>query len=407
MDEASDSRERLHELMNDFLLVSFATKPNSGSERGVGWAFVEAARELSQSSALRIHVVLDSRDKEAVIEGLASNVTDNLVLHFVGTPRIISSLLGRSKSRLSYCLWLPFARSKIRAIARANRVAVAHQVTFASFVMPSALPVSLRRNHHVKTVWGPASIATNPVPSWPTRAKDSKLSGILIRLSSRWSVAQANSVDLAIANNAHTLNLLDGKKSKLEPNIFLDPKIFQGIDTSLRNDRQIIMVGVLSERKRPWLAIEALATPALASYKLQIVGEGPLMSDLVALCSRLGVAERVEFKGRLSHSDSLAAMSESEIVLHPSCREGSPWVIGEATSMGVPCVVFAGSGADTTLAMSGAVGEIVPYLGDPVKGIVDAVEKLGHNSLPRQTTQKWSSQRAVALLKEWWELPPL
>ena len=78
-----------------------------------------------------------------------------------------------------------------------------------------------------------------------------------------------------------------------------------------------------------------------AGHRLAIAGDGPDRLALVALAAELGIADRVEFLGRLAPAELDALRRRSTVVVVPAL---SPEVFGlvgpEALVLGVPVVAY-------------------------------------------------------------------
>jgi glycosyltransferase involved in cell wall biosynthesis len=217
---------------------------------------------------------------------------------------------------------------------------------------------------------------------------------LALRFLQRWP-------DLVIANNAVSATELReaGVALDVEPNVVAEPSA-AGLEVS---EDQLVMLGLLIERKRPWLAVQALADKSLGDYRMVIVGDGHLRSDLQNLVADLGLQRRVQFMGACSRRRSLETLEASRLLVHPSGREGSPWVVGEAAAVGTASVVFRGTGADTTAEFSdnGSVlcpqrsGQLVEALR---AGLVESLQR----PKPRPS-RRWSASRLPGLLNRWWE----
>jgi len=389
--------------MRHYVLISFSTQPNSGSERGVGWAFLTACIELLTRFEITIHVILDVRDREEILKQLGELETPRLVLHFVDRGKLFRFATGDSKTRFSYLTWVTRARGEIRKILAKHDVAVIHQVTFASFILPNAIPKLFRNSYRTKKIWGPASIAITSAESWPIRKKSLGLRNALLKTISKIVPIQFKSLNLIIANNQHTANLIPPEKLDLEPNIFLDLEHLDNMAESTRDTLQLLTVGALIPRKRPWLSIILLTRPEMQEFRLNFIGDGPLKNDLQSLSEELGVSNRVRFLGQLPHTTTLRQIAECAVLLHPSSREGSPWVIGEASSLGTPCIVAMDSGSDTTLALSNSQGAVVDYSNDQLDKVANAVISLSKTGQPVKS-HRWDKTRATSLLAGWWNL---
>jgi len=151
---------------------------------------------------------------------------------------------------------------------------------------------------------------------------------------------------------------LDPEKIEVIPN-FYDPDFTRERSDSdgskFRNtgnsDLEILYVGRLAETKGTEMLIRAVAE--LPSTQLKIVGDGPLMNDLVSLSKELSIDSQVEFEGQVPYKELSKYYIESDIFVHPaqwpepfgrtvleSLQHGTPavvsdmgapsWIVGEA-----------------------------------------------------------------------------
>jgi glycogen(starch) synthase len=79
--------------------------------------------------------------------------------------------------------------------------------------------------------------------------------------------------------------------------------------------------------------------------ELEIIGSGPEDSELRSLAARLGLLERVTFRGALSREETWRRLREDAgLLVLPSSYEGMPHVVLEAFAAGVPVVASAAGG---------------------------------------------------------------
>src|SRR5258706_239269 len=113
-----------------------------------------------------------------------------------------------------------------------------------------------------------------------------------------------------------------------------------------------LFVGRLVERKGVAHLIEAIARlgPAERAPRLEIVGEGPERPGLEALAQRLGVANRVVFRGKIPADELQASYARAAVCVLPSVldargdTEGLGVVLLEAMNHGTPVVASRVSG---------------------------------------------------------------
>jgi glycosyltransferase involved in cell wall biosynthesis len=134
-----------------------------------------------------------------------------------------------------------------------------------------------------------------------------------------------------------------------------------------RDEVVISHVARLVEKKGTAFLIRALAEISCkyeSRFKLRIAGDGPLLGDLKALASGLGVGDRVTFLGSQTHSEAIATIAESDIFCLPSVSakdgdaEGLGMVLLEAAAVGTP-IVAARSGGITDFVKENETGRLV------------------------------------------------
>jgi colanic acid/amylovoran biosynthesis glycosyltransferase len=129
------------------------------------------------------------------------------------------------------------------------------------------------------------------------------------------------------------------------------PVLRMGVDTAAiraavgdrtPEDGLLLYIGRLVDKKGVDVLVEALAR--LDGARLEVVGDGPDRAALDQLAARLGVADRVRFRGKLPKAGVLAALARAQVAVIPSRvgaggdMEGTPVVLCEVMAAGVPVV---------------------------------------------------------------------
>jgi colanic acid/amylovoran biosynthesis glycosyltransferase len=143
----------------------------------------------------------------------------------------------------------------------------------------------------------------------------------------------------------------------------------------------VLTVGRLIEKKGIEFGLRAVARLAAHGIPLRynIVGGGPLRSELEMLVMTLGIADRVSFHGACTHDDVVRHMQQSDVLLAPSVtdeqgeQEGIPVTIMEAMATGIPVVSSFHSGI-SELVEDGVSGLLLPER--DVNGIATAMAML-------------------------------
>lgn len=112
-------------------------------------------------------------------------------------------------------------------------------------------------------------------------------------------------------------------------------------------------VGRVSSEKGPDLAVRALATLPPGAARLSVVGDGPARGEALALAEALGVADRIDWHGiRMGAARLLAAF---DVLLLSSRTEGTPMILLEAMSAGLPIACTAVGGVPDMLSADEAL----------------------------------------------------
>lgn len=108
----------------------------------------------------------------------------------------------------------------------------------------------------------------------------------------------------------------------------------------------IIQVSNLIAQKKVDITIQAfkIIKSKYDDAVLTIIGKGPEEQRLKLLCQELDIYDSVEFVGQLSNKEVLQRMSESEIFVMPSIREGFGIVYLEAMASGCITIGTQGEG---------------------------------------------------------------
>ena len=136
--------------------------------------------------------------------------------------------------------------------------------------------------------------------------------------------------------------------SSIQPRFAVNP---MGIDIPYDHPRRpgsgpvrLLWVGQLIPWKRINVAITALATLRHFDWRFDVVGDGPLRSDLEEQVKGEMLADRVRFHGFQSEPEGY--YREADLLLFPSRSENSPVTMLESMSHRVPCLAMQADGVN-------------------------------------------------------------
>lgn len=161
---------------------------------------------------------------------------------------------------------------------------------------------------------------------------------------------------------------------------------------------RVVCVARMISRKRIDLLIRAMAELRDVDVSLGLVGTGNQESDLKALAEEIGVADRVEYKGLVDHSDMPSFYRSGDLFVLPSINEGMSNTVLEAMASGLPILMNNTGGAAELLeddvngfllekdSVSDIAGKIRRFVGNP-----DLLRRLGIESRRKAENLSWKS----------------
>ncbi|OZE22390.1 hypothetical protein CH256_22565 [Rhodococcus sp. 05-2254-6] len=385
------------------MLSSFTVHPDMPSEPGIGWQFLIATLEHARTVDAMVVLVTMRRSALACAGRVPAELEQHLEIVTVEMPMAPPFFRWHYPrfTRIEHELWVRLAVPYIREIERTYSVVYAHHVTFASEILST--PIT-RMSSRVYKVWGPvgAGGVAEVFAISPTSLASRKqwiLQAARDRVASFPATRIARRCDLVLAQNGAMEATVAHSNTRCRrfPNVVVD----RPTDRPARAEHDgivILVVGHLITRKRQELAIEALAASSLRHAHLHIVGfdstsHGAYLHRRAAV---LGVQDRVTFHGSLDRTAVLDMMVQSDVLMHPSGREGASGVVGEAASCGLPVVCFERTGASSVLQDSGTSGVVLPADTATTRDML-AEAIVGASAMPRVSTTQWTKQRFVDL----------
>lgn len=163
----------------------------------------------------------------------------------------------------------------------------------------------------------------------------------------------------------------------------------------------LIYFGGLRRYKRPTDALAVLSglRDSGVDCRLRVVGEGPELEAVKQMAESLGLAQAVEFLGRLDDDQLSIAVGESWVSLLCSTSEGWGLTALEAAACGTPTVAYRVPGLEDSVG-EGTSGHLVQD-GD-IPGMVEATKRALHRSVTSDSCREWALSFDWDLVTEAW-----
>jgi glycosyltransferase involved in cell wall biosynthesis len=168
------------------------------------------------------------------------------------------------------------------------------------------------------------------------------LSPVVLTLVSKFATCVSAQSRLVADIYTEKLRIAEPGKIVILPNPITprpSPKLESAQNGS--DGEKLLYVGNLSKNKGVDLLLRAMPEVIAAhpAAHLMIIGRGPQLGNLQALANRLGISDRVIFKGEVLSDEAITGEYRSaKVLVLPSSSEFFGLVIAEALSMGIPVI---------------------------------------------------------------------
>lgn len=320
------------------LVSAYACEPGRGSEPGAGWHWATAAARAHEVW------VLTRTTNRASIEAELS-VRPQPSLHFVYLDLPPRARFWKKKNRgvrTYVTIWQVLAGRAARRLHREHRFDLVHHVTFANMWLP-ALACLAPAPFVLGPVGGGQRVRASLYPLLGPRSSLAeavlRLGRVVSRLNPLARIGWRRAA-LILAQNEESRDALPRRcrpKTVLRPNA-VAPETLASVRAPRSDEPVAVCAGRLNRFKACELAIRALAHAP--GWRLLMVGRGPDERRLRRLTERLGLGDRVEFVPWLEQEELWRTIAGSHALLFPSLKEGAPFVVAEAQTLGVPVVAL-------------------------------------------------------------------
>jgi glycosyltransferase involved in cell wall biosynthesis len=398
------------------LVQAYACNPKYGSEEGVGWGWVTAISEHHDLHVLT--AAYHEADLEAALES-APQLRERVRFHYIPqrawhyrpTPiwkRIEESIM-KPVMLAAYRSWQRDAYKFAKKLSASTKFDLVHVITYVGFRFPGQfwkLPLPL--------VWGPIGGLENT----PWRYLSALTKTGALKFAGR-----------NVINTLHKLLLPEPKKAfrKAEGGVIAatsriseEIRKSYGVDSVVRceigavaqtdsaelSQRQdgaplkIVWSALHADFKALPLLLQALATlPRTVNWTLTVLGSGPLTNKWQELATSLGVADRVDWIGRVSRDAAISRMAECHVMVVTSLHDLTSSVLIEALCVGLPVICPDHYGFRDAIDDSCGFRVATTSLSDISQGIANALvtlhddevrrRRLSHGALERSELYGW------------------
>lgn len=327
-------------------LSLYACEPHRGSEPGVGWAWA-----LGMAKRHETWVLTRANNRtviEAELDRFAVPEDDRPHFVWVDLPQWIVRLKKRGIVSVGayYLLWQFAAR---RAWDKTGiQVDIVHHVTFCSFVVPGVW-----WKCREKIVLGPlGGTAVCPFPflrEYPLKRRVNEwFRGICRRLwfLDPFFVRSRRNAEVVLFVDRQSAVRMGGKSRSILTMLDVavpERLVHEKIPASGDRKRQFAWAGTLGGHKAPRLALRAFAkafSGDVDAPSFLMFGKGPDAGNLARLASKLGISDKVVFRGSVPQEELWREMSRSLGFVFTSVRDTCGSVSVEALACGTPLVCF-------------------------------------------------------------------
>ena len=327
------------------LVSSYACGPNWGSEVGMGWNWI-----INLSQYCQLHVLTEKGFREEIETEIAK-------LNLLHPPKFYYLDIGEKGRRLfwkqgsllfyyHYKNWQKAAYRQSKEIVNANEIQLIHQLNLIGFREPGYL---WKWSGHIPFIWGPVGgfnqVPFNYIFQFDIKNKIFYLGKNLLHLYQMHFHSRVRKAlkraDLILAESSSTKKIMKqvyGINAVLMNETGADFEYFyEHISFCNNNSLNLLWVGKIQGLKGLPIALKALKLlKGKIPITMTVVGDGPDNLACRQFAKETGVSEMVSFLGKRPNKEVRELMKVHDLLFFTSLKEGTPHVILEALSSGLP-----------------------------------------------------------------------
>ena len=368
-----------------------------GSEPGMGWNWI-----TSLAHYCNLHVITEGEYRLQIEEWLRQpeneEVSRNIRFYYNPVPERVREMCwnqGDWRFYHYYKKWQQKTAEIAREICRKERIDILHQLNMIGFREPGYL-WKVSRETGIPFVWGPVDAKEAfPIAYTQGASFKTKLFLMMKNAITKWQLGHKRRVRKAAKTAAVVLSASSNSVKSFRKYLDIDSPLMNETGASLipvtkrqkeEKTFDILWVGKTDFRKQLALTIKAVATAFHDNIRLHIVGSGD-MEAYLREAEKQGIADQCVIHGSVSHDEVLRIMGKADIFLFTSVAEGTPHVVLEAISMGLPVVCFDTCGQGDCV--TDDIGIKIP-LTTPDQSVKDFAERIEYLYKHREVLTKMS-----------------
>ena len=327
------------------LAIAYACMPGAGSESGAGFAWARILAGLGETWVLTRR--WPARSSTLLATAAAIPEAPNLHIVEIDLPPWLGSQdwdpVTSSRQQVEYLAWQGVALREARALVRRHEIDLVWHLTYANIWMGS-IGGTLGKAFVLGPVGGGVGPPWQLLSTLGWRGAGRELVRSVTRSAARWMNPLArmawSRAGLILVQNRETRAWLP-RSARSRTYVLNNVAFEEELSSRTRRPRPDAPVAIFAGRLLPLKGVSlAISTMArLPSWRLVLLGSGPDEPRLRAISAKLGVANRVDFRGWQDRSEVLRAMREdADVFLFPSLHEEGGWAVSEALAIGLPVV---------------------------------------------------------------------
>jgi glycosyltransferase involved in cell wall biosynthesis len=401
------------------LISAFYCSPYRGGEAAVGW---QVASRLAIAGH-DVHVICgDLSDDEPTRKDLERYISEQglpegLTIHHVGADAAARRLHDwHCRPGMwflyyaAYRHWQKLALAKVVELHQQNPFDLVHQLTIIGYREPGDL-----WRTGIPFFWGPINGAA--VMPWRfipglggggvyRHLTRNLMNALQMRLPGRSRrVARAAAKIWAVTKEDQ---LMVEKIWKCRAELMIETGATPSANGRVKSRQageplRLVWCGIIEARKALHLALHALGRlPSAVSWELQIIGNGPQRDSCETLARSLGIHGRVRWSGNVDHAEAQRLMEHGHVLLHSALKEGTPHVVLEAMTRGLPVICHDACGMGVAVDQNSGIRIRMLDPKTSITGFRDAIlrvatepgllESLSEGALSRALDLSWDTK---------------